>query len=449
MVGKHLPMERVAALKTAYPNAEMFVEPVNADHGKGGDPNFIPQADKVTAPEEVNTLRNENLCPVCRASVMDTGRDGILECPTCGHVAEPEPLNNPDLSLSQDNDLQDDNAEQAEVEQQAPEENANQITFTPSVARKQKDTVGVISEMFETILTTSSKEIVDQILPVAKIGRVETTLGGRMPISNQTYRALKEAGLLEKVSVEYPAIEKKVKLSETSPIINLFMAEESTIKLRTKMDEVPLVIEAATQEEAEEAVKIIQSSSGKTAAVQKPKSNQTILPAGKVISDNPKSETVVSDQLAPVESAVTINIGDSAETVDTVDEPAPETVVETEDSSVEEIVADVEQAETTDDEVVESDKEAKLLAAFRLADLSVEMGLVEPANKMVFIAELEDETLEQLDSREKTLASVKTAGLKKSASRLSVLPRVPRLSHTGASVGALVTVEAPDEALYL
>ncbi len=467
LVGQNLSMETVAALKESYPQPSDFVEPINADHGQGGDSNYIPQSDKVTAPQEVNTLRNENLCPVCKASIMEPGRDGILECGTCGHVAEPEPLNNPDLSLSQDQDLRQDNAENLPQEgTQEQDDSASQITFTPSVARKQKDTKGVISDMFTTILTTASEEVVDKILPVVKTGRVETLLGSRMPFNNGTYAAMKEAGILDDVSVEYPAVERKIKLVETPPIFNLFAAEESAMKLQIKLEEVPVVIEAPTQEAADKAAEIITAAlAPKEAAVTKPKSKNTILPAGKVISDNPKDEKVISDQLAPVESAVTINIGDTPDPVDepaeAVEEPVEETVVEAEvsdeesapedTSSVEDVVEDVEDAESKDEDSKESaeDKEAKLLTAFRLADLSVELGLVEAANKMVFIAELEEETIDALEAREKTLSSVKTAGLKKNSSRVAGLQRIPRLSHTKASVGENLVLDVLDEQIFL
>ncbi len=322
-----------------------------------------------------------------------------------------------------------------------------------------------MDNMFTTILTTASEEIADKILPVAKIGRAETVLGSRMPFNNRAYEALKEAGLFETISVEYPAIDRKIKLAEQAPIFNLFAAEESAMKLNLKLEEVPIVIEAPSQEEADKAVEIITAAlAPKEAAVTKPKSKNTILPAGKVISDNPskKEEKVISDQLAPVESAVTINIGDTpepaAETVDAVEEPE-ETVVEATDeesapedsSSVEDVVEDVEDAESKDEEKESAeDKEAKLLTAFRLADLSVELGLVEANNKMVFIAELEEETIEALAAREKTLSSVKTAGLKKNSTRVAGLGRVPRLSHSSrASIGENMVLDVLDEQIFL
>jgi ribosomal protein L37AE/L43A len=452
-LGKELSMERVASLKKfAYPDASMFVEPLNAVHDKAKDPNFIPQSDKVTAPAEVNTLRNELLCPVCKASNMEVGRDGILECSTCGHVQEPEPLNNPDLSISQDNDLKQDNLP-TDTEPMNPEVQyaTEGITFTPT-ASKLEYTEGVISEMFEVILTTASDEIVDKVIPLDKVARQETVLGTRFPLGARTYRALKEAGLLDSVTVEFPATKATHKLGEVAPIANLFAAEKEAIETKSKVEEVTIVVEAGNEEDLAKAMEIIQSTKSKTAATTKPKSKVTILPPDKDISDGPKETKILEDQLAPVESAVTINI-DSTEPE--AEEIPKEEVVEAaeETPSVEEVVEDVEQAEEDagDESAEESEKEAKLLTAFRLADMSVELGLVEATNKMVFISELEEETLEALEAREATLNSVKSAGLSRrtAATKVAGLKKLPRLSHTGASVRDAVALDVMDEALFL
>lgn len=445
-IGKNLPMERVAALKKeAYPDATMFVEPVGADHGvPNADLNYIPQSDMITAPQEVNTLRNENLCPVCRASNMEIGRDGILECHTCGHVQEPEPLNNPDLSISQDNNLKQDNLPTEQEGLNISQDDSQEITFTPSTARKQETTEGVISEMFETILTTKSKEIVDKIIPVTKAAKKETTLGVRFPISARTYRELEDAGILDGISVEYPALQKKVKLTEVSPIANLFFAEKSAVKLKKKIQDVPVVVEAANEADLEKALAIIRAEP-KVAASSKSNDKTTILPAGKKISDKPKDEKVLDDQLEPVEAAVTINI-DSTEPTEAPQEEETVVAENEETPSVSEIVEEVEEVES--DESAESDKEAKLLTAFRLADLSVELGLVEANNKMVLISELEDETVDALKARENTLLAVKNAGLTKKTAAKTGLKPLPRLSHN-QGIRDTLSLEVMDEAIFL
>jgi uncharacterized Zn finger protein (UPF0148 family) len=439
-VGKTIPMERVAALKKeAYPTPEDYIEPLNAQHDKARDPNFVPQADKTTAPAEVNTLRNENLCPVCKASSMQVGRDGIMECPTCGHVQEPEPLNNPDLTLSEGQDALQNQTDGQPLEQGAEED---RITFTPAVATKQTHTEGVLSEMFETIITTESKDIVDRILPVtaaAKVARLEAPLGVNFPLNGNTYSALKEAGLFEGVTVEYPAAKKRIVLAESAPILHLFAADESAEKLMTEYENVPLVIEVNEELDAEKVLEIIRATSAN-------KSEKTILPAGKEVTDKPKDEKVLSDQLEPVEAAVTVNINDSAEAP--ADEPAESAEDSQEDTSVEEVVEAVTDAEES---AVEDgdEKESKLLKAFALADQAVEMGVVDSNDKLAFIAELEDETIGQLEAREKTLESIKQAGFKRSASAGLGLKRIPRLSHSRASISEDISLVAPDEALFL
>ena len=306
-------MDRVASLKKEAVPAERFFRPLNLQNPNqnAGDGTYEPQADAITAPQEVNTLRKETLCPVCRAADMEFSQDGVQECPICGHLAEPEPLDNPDLSMAQDADLRSDTTDvkTPEGEDQVPAVNpaapaTDQITFTPvSKARKTNDTTGVISEMFETILTTTSKDVVDQILPLPKEASVETTLGVEHPIHGATLKALVESGL--QVSIEYPGaasrMAKKVDLSKPSPaLFHLLMTEDSARRLKTTFANVPLVLSADKGEDIEKALEIIRTTEPfKTAA--KPKS--TILPEGKKITDAPKNEKVLSDQLAPVESA--------------------------------------------------------------------------------------------------------------------------------------------------
>lgn len=61
--------------------------------------NPLPQSDLIRSPEPVNTLRDESICPVC-GEVMDEE-----ECPLCHHIKEPDGMGNPDLTKAQDQDL--------------------------------------------------------------------------------------------------------------------------------------------------------------------------------------------------------------------------------------------------------------------------------------------------------------------------------------------------------
>jgi hypothetical protein len=80
---------------------------------------------------------------------------------------------------------------------------------------------------------------------------------------------------------------------------------------------------------------------------------------------------------------------------------------------------------------VEDEKERKLLTAMKIADDAIELGIIDKKAKMVYIADLEEKSLESLSAVQQTFALVKSAGLQKSKLDLSGvgLRRVPRLAH--------------------
>lgn len=60
-------------------------------HVKEAD-NPLPQSDMMTMPEEVDTMRKEEVCPVCGSSM-----EADHQCDVCGYTPPPEGLDNPDL----------------------------------------------------------------------------------------------------------------------------------------------------------------------------------------------------------------------------------------------------------------------------------------------------------------------------------------------------------------
>lgn len=77
--------------------------------------NPLPQNDMMTAPEYVDTLREEEVCPVCGSS-MDEGH----QCDVCGYVSPPEGLDNPDLDQAQQLNQQQDPMDMGSPEQAGP-----------------------------------------------------------------------------------------------------------------------------------------------------------------------------------------------------------------------------------------------------------------------------------------------------------------------------------------
>jgi len=128
-------------------------------------------------------------------------------------------------------------------------------------------------------------------------------------------------------------------------------------------------------------------------------------------------------------------------------EEAPEPVAEGEDDS------EAEESKEEEPQAVAASvsEEGKLFAALEVAELAVELGLIEASNKLAFVAQLEEESVDAIEARKTTLSDVKEAGLsKKSASRLAGVRRVPRLSHTvvPSDNGSGSLENIPDEAIY-
>lgn len=442
-------MKRVAN-KTASP-AEAFIEPVDGETREKG---HEPQSDKTTAPEHVDTLRNEQLCPVCRAANMEADPDGITRCPTCGHVQEPAPVDNPDLSRAKDIDRRLDVSETTNPEGDtmvpgnAPGQGVdlNRITFEPLAANISAGTNEGISEMFNVKLQTESKEEADKALPI-RMAKVERKLGAG--ISPAHYKAAAENRL--RVKVSYPAVDDKpntLMVPGRNGMFNLFLAQESSQRLNVPVNEVPIVIEAQDEETLEKFLALLEVE----AAAEK----QPILQPTEEPKDEPSKETVIDDQNAPVEASVKLADGltltDDAGATFTItqtdggwavapkakaeedeaeeeEKPEEESKDESEEEAKSEPEAEKEAAEVTEQD--EDAHEAKLLAAFELADLAVEMGLVDSREKMSHIASLEELSLDALEARKAALESVKDSGLAAPAPRkVAGVRKVPRFNGT-------------------
>lgn len=103
-----------------------------ADHPK-------PQSENITAPEEVDTLRKERVCPVCGSDV------DAEKCDVCGHVEPPDGLNTPDLAKHQE--LQEEENLMAEPEMPG-EGNPQGDVASPLDASNAVPPAGVTSRVF-------------------------------------------------------------------------------------------------------------------------------------------------------------------------------------------------------------------------------------------------------------------------------------------------------------
>jgi hypothetical protein len=341
------------------------------------------------------------------------------------------------------------------------------------VQRATKTTISAegISDMWETTLTTTSKEMADAVLPVKEAASQEITIGFRGGIHFGTHMAFKQAGI--SATVTYLAAEgDNVQQIPSRPIKDFKLMKASMVAggFESPAD-IPVLVES---EDVEQAVQIIQAGGmgagpmggpeaaqpmAKKAAEASPANKTPVLPQKKErASDEPKGE-VVSDQLKPVEADTrTIEREEREENgaiirSERIHEQTGE-AAELEPAAPEDVPAEpveepVEAPEEESQEEFAYSSEQRLLAAFALAEDAVELDLVTKEEKMAFISELEKESMEQLEARRSMLDRVKVAGLSKKTARVAGLGRVPRLAHSVASSNNSVIDDTPDAALFL
>lgn len=94
--------------------------------------NPTPQSELTKAPEDVDTLRKEQVCPICGAD-MDSGK-----CEVCGHEEPPDGLNTPDLEQAHNVDEEIENSPADMAGEEEPQ--------SPLEARKPQVSASVTSE---------------------------------------------------------------------------------------------------------------------------------------------------------------------------------------------------------------------------------------------------------------------------------------------------------------
>lgn len=83
--------------RKAYEMLKAANKPIPADLQKYAE-NPLPQSELLHSPDDLDTLRNETICPVCGSSMDDE------TCEICGYIEPPEGFKNPDLEKHQQQD---------------------------------------------------------------------------------------------------------------------------------------------------------------------------------------------------------------------------------------------------------------------------------------------------------------------------------------------------------
>lgn len=350
----------------------------------------LPQSDMIKAPAEVDTLRTEDVCPVC-GEKMD---DGPI-CAKCGYEQPPEQFQNPDLQKARQGIGND--AELAGQQQLPPtpepikapaaHEGTNRMSWT-AISAKPKSNEPDEEVVRDEDAPTTSRQAAEPGDPSFKAQkRVDVNgVGGVIDASNEeASKAQKQVdvtgkgGIIEDVSPDSTeSVSKEERITGTptdtwhgtkgqqTPVTDAVFPTEDRVSAKQGVDPVDPAFKAKERVNVDEAIEVSKGEMGKTQTWHGTDGNG------------------VTRQQAPV----------------------------------------------TNEVFPTSDRVSKhFVACLRLAEVEVDLGLLPEERKLDRVEELQPEPENVVAARLDAYASVKKAGLSRQASTATRTQRLPSLSR--------------------
>jgi hypothetical protein len=413
----------------------------------------LPQSEMMTMPEEVDTMRKEEVCPVCGSSM-----EAEHQCDVCGYVPPPEGLDNPDLDAAKAQDPDP----QAFLNDPAPTElgQANPGSSQPvqdpmnmqPVARVTNDMawqiyhpkLGGVINPGERPIKADSKPATNE--PVETIISDQTK-----PVTNRTAASMiaavnKETNMSNRVAADAPAGTKEDKRVDVTGVGGVMDASNEEASKPTGAHSWE---EAGTTTDVTGKGGIIEDSneeaskpSAGTESVEKVVRTDDSGPTKTFENSNEPNSAVTDKAFTTYEAAkqgVKPNGGadvqpqrrENVEQESGFSNPQDGTdqwtgtggngVTKQQDPVTKKVDPNIDVAKMT-----------SVVELFKIADQEVELGLIPVEEKYDRIAELENASPEEIQATAKVLARVKTAGLSRrtAATAPGGIGRVPSMRPT-------------------
>lgn len=125
-----------------------------------------PQSDSLAAPERVDTLENDLICPNCESDNLEEDPDGIYRCPTCEYELPPDGFRSPDLEEAREMDIRqkvDSEKNEDGDEETGTEPDSDDVTFEDNKKNKGLGPVSPVSPLSKTINNNKSNGIISEM----------------------------------------------------------------------------------------------------------------------------------------------------------------------------------------------------------------------------------------------------------------------------------------------
>ena len=401
-----------------------------------------PQSFHTIAPQEVDTLREEKICPIC-GSDMDSER-----CDVCGYDEPPEHLQNPDLTKAQDLDLtnqdQDELTIPANEDIPPPADGEGQSYLD---ARNKATTANVNSDMRwepkEITLTASGPQgdepetetvTSDQDTPVTAAFRTAKDM-----IQAAKRNQNKENNMSDQTKVAADPADPSGKAKTQVDVTGVGGVDEASAEAASKADaQTDVTGKGGIIEDSNQAA----SSPDSTQSVEQTSDNAGFQPGGQVGPDTQtfpntnEPDSAVTDKAFPTSANHGVQpvdpVGKAQDRIDVEQPPHDQVGDRTQTWTGTDGNGVLRQQDPVTNVPTQSGGVTSgliSLAALKLAETEVELGIISNKDKFNRLAELEDLTDEEIAAEQRALSKVKTAGLSRTASNGGVAGRLPSFSR--------------------
>lgn len=426
-----------------------------------------PQVDHVKAPEEVNTIREEKICPLC-GSDIDDGKCGV-----CGYEEPPESLQNPDLTKGLDPLQQQEQGQETTIppdpsqEITSPEGEADVLPGSPLGARNPQTASTLTSEMrwapkISGLKTAAPKpqgnepdEIVtsDQTAPVTSAFRTATDM------IEAAKRNHKENTMSDQNKVAAEPADASGKAKTNVDVTGVGGVDQAS----------PEALSADKQVNVTDKGGVIQDSN---AEASKPSDGTESLPSGdqdnagfqpggekgpdtQTFPNTNESDSAVTNEAFPGKDSANHGtqpadpVGKAQDRID-VEKPPHDQVGDgtktwsgTSGNGVTKQLDPVTNVPTQSGGVKASGLIS--LAALKLAEAEVGLGIISEDDKYNRLAELEGTPEDEIVAEHRALAKVKTAGLTRKTAASEGATSLPSFKHIASNEA--VAPQPVDDAL--
>lgn len=433
---------------------EMAARTVNkqrSEHGETKDSktadrhNPRPQAEATIAPEDVDTLRQEQICPICGSDM----EDGV--CVVCNYEEPPEGFDMPDLEEAQrvDEQMQQQDEQQAAQGQEGAPTNVQLQPNPGGGAGSQPGLPGPLASVSVGTANTSSSATVRVDMSANQHtaapqddGRVNTQEKPILPATQQTSdrpsQARTESDEREAVesSTKEQPVEENIKVADgataaggedVQPDARVDVESKGGVATGDPLEDAShQSVEKSTQEHAPHT-DTWSGMDGQTEAVQgKPFPTAAVKEADQIGPD-PRTPDYRVDVTADLGEG---ELGEGTKTW-TGTEGQADPVTGEVDPNID--TGEGHEHQPSGIPSVAASARRHAIKSMKLAEFEETMGLLDKADKWERAAELADTPESEIDAQIETLSKVKTAGLRKPSAEKKTAGRVPSFKPVTAA----------------